>query len=287
MVSVSRPVERSHRRSGRPVPVPACPSAPGPTVATAGGGGTGARARARAQPLTGSSAGAPAAQNGARASDATLAGPRQRPRLARSLPRVEPHGAHRYIPARSDGSFTGTVRTATLLLPVEICLDPGRRPTGPTTGSSRRARPSSGSAGTRRIRSGMVRPADPRRCDLPAGGACEPGPGPGRTGALPAAVVAVKRSSTPVRPRGDVAAGPVPGTAARRPAAHAGPIDADLQRVSMARRRFARTMASPSPAAWTARRTEIITSLVALYMQPGFPCRTHVRVTCPPRSALP
>ncbi|KMO17527.1 DUF736 family protein [Methylobacterium indicum] len=31
----------------------------------------------------------------------------------------------------SDGSFTGTVRTATLLLPVEIRLDPGRRPTGP------------------------------------------------------------------------------------------------------------------------------------------------------------
>jgi uncharacterized protein (DUF736 family) len=31
----------------------------------------------------------------------------------------------------SDGSFTGTVRTATLLLSVEIRLDRGRRPTGP------------------------------------------------------------------------------------------------------------------------------------------------------------
>ncbi len=52
----------------------------------------------------------------------------------------------------SDGSFTGTVRTATLLLPVEIRLDPGAGPPGPTTGWSRRARPSSGSVGTRCIR---------------------------------------------------------------------------------------------------------------------------------------
>ncbi len=31
----------------------------------------------------------------------------------------------------SDGSFTGLVRTATLLLSVEIRIDPARRPTGP------------------------------------------------------------------------------------------------------------------------------------------------------------
>ncbi len=98
---VSRPTGRPDRRSGRLVSILGLLAGTGPDRPCVRRRGDWRKGSAPPQPLSGSSAGAPAAPIGARASDsASRRSARHRPRRARSLPRDHHHGAHRHIPAR-------------------------------------------------------------------------------------------------------------------------------------------------------------------------------------------